>query len=52
MDDRKSVLGMELRKARYNASLAERRYAARDPDSRLIASELETRQEYTPSSDA
>ena len=52
MEDRKSVLGMELQQARYNASLAERRCAARDPDNRLIASELERRWEYTPSSDA
>ena len=50
--DRKSVLGMELQQARYNASLAERRYAACDPDNRLIASELETRWECTRSSDA
>lgn len=45
MDDRKSVIEMELQQARYNASLAERRYAACDPDNRLIASELERRWE-------
>ena len=32
---------LELRQARYEASLAERRYAACDPDNRLIAAQLE-----------
>lgn len=36
---------MELQQARYDASLAERPYAACDPDNRLIASELEKRWE-------
>lgn len=39
--DRRLVLEIELQQARYDASLAERRYAACDPDNRLIASELE-----------
>ena len=45
MEDKQSVLEMELSQARYDASLAERRYAACDPDNRLIASELEKRWE-------
>jgi hypothetical protein len=32
---------MELQQARYEAGLAERRYAACDPDNRLIAAQLE-----------
>ena len=32
---------LELQQARYDASLAERRYAACDPDNRLIAAQLE-----------
>jgi Resolvase, N terminal domain len=32
---------VELQQARYEASLAERRYAACDPDNRLIAAQLE-----------
>ena len=32
---------LDLRQARYEASLAERRYAACDPDNRLIAAQLE-----------
>ena len=35
------LLELELEQARYEASLAERRYAACDPDNRLIAVELE-----------
>ena len=35
------VLKLELQQARYEASLAERRYAACDPDNRLIAAQLE-----------
>jgi hypothetical protein len=34
--DRRRVAEMELQQARYDASLAERRYAACDPDNRLI----------------
>ena len=43
IEDKRLVLEMELQQARYDASLAERRYAACDPDNRLIASELEKR---------
>ena len=32
---------LELQQARYEASLAERRYAACDPDNRLIAAQRE-----------
>ncbi len=35
------ILDMEIQQARYDASLAERRYAACDPDNRLIAAQLE-----------
>src|ERR1700727_2985244 len=35
------LLELELQQARYQASLAERRYAACDPDNRLIAATLE-----------
>ena len=35
------LMELELEQARYEASLAERRYAACDPDNRLIASRLE-----------
>jgi len=43
--DKRSVLELELEQARYEASLAERRYASCDPDNRLIAAELEKRWE-------
>ena len=36
-----AFLKLELQQARYEASLAERRYAACDPDNRLIAAQLE-----------
>jgi hypothetical protein len=39
--DRQRIAEMELQQARYDASLAERRYAACDPDNRLIAAQLE-----------
>lgn len=39
--DRQHVAELDLQQARYEASLAERRYAACDPDNRLIAAELE-----------
>lgn len=39
--DRRRIAEMELQQARYDASLAERRYAACDPDNRLIAAQLE-----------
>ena len=35
------IVELELQQARYEASLAERRYAACDPDNRLIAVQLE-----------
>src|SRR4030081_2520911 len=44
MEDRgeqQRIVELELQQARYEASLAERRYAACDPDNRLIAAQLE-----------
>ena len=40
-DEQRRIVELELRQARYEASLAERRYAACDPDNRLIAAQLE-----------
>jgi excisionase family DNA binding protein len=40
-DDQQRIFDLELQQARYEASLAERRYAACDPDNRLIAAQLE-----------
>jgi DNA invertase Pin-like site-specific DNA recombinase len=40
--DRRRIAELELQQAQYDASLAERRYAACDPDNRLIAAQLET----------
>jgi hypothetical protein len=40
-NDRRRIAELELQQATYDASLAERRYAACDPDNRLIASQLE-----------
>lgn len=40
-EDQRQILNLELQQARYEASLAERRYAACDPDNRLIAAQLE-----------
>ena len=40
-DERLRIVDLELQQARYEASLAERRYAACDPDNRLIAAQLE-----------
>jgi Recombinase/Resolvase, N terminal domain/Recombinase zinc beta ribbon domain len=40
--DRWRIAELELTQAKYDASLAERRYAACDPDNRLIAAQLET----------
>jgi len=45
--DRRRIAEMELNQARYDASLAERRYAACDPDNRLIAAQLEKAWEAT-----
>src|SRR5271157_1541765 len=39
--EQRRILELELQQARYEASLAERRYAACDPDNRLIATQLE-----------
>jgi hypothetical protein len=39
--EHRRILNLELQQARYEASLAERRYAACDPDNRLIAATLE-----------
>ena len=39
--EQRRVVELELQQARYEASLAERRYAACDPDNRLIAAQLE-----------
>ena len=46
-DDQHQILDLELQQARYEASLAERRYAACDPDNRLIAAQLEKSWEAT-----
>jgi hypothetical protein len=40
-EDQHRILDLELHQARYEARLAERRYAACDPDNRLIAAQLE-----------
>src|SRR5262245_36678120 len=39
--EQRHIVELELQQARYEASLAERRYAACDPDNRLIAAQLE-----------
>ena len=39
--EQQRLIVLELQQARYEASLAERRYAACDPDNRLIAAQLE-----------
>lgn len=39
--EHRRVRELDLQQARYDASLAERRYAACDPDNRLIAAQLE-----------
>jgi excisionase family DNA binding protein len=39
--ERQRMVALELQQARYEASLGERRYAACDPDNRLIAAQLE-----------
>lgn len=44
-EDRRQLLELELKQAEYDATLAERRYAACDPENRLIASTLENRWE-------
>ena len=40
-EDQHRIRDMELQQAQYEARLAERRYAACDPDNRLIAAQLE-----------
>jgi hypothetical protein len=40
-EDQQRILNLELQQARYEASIAERRYSACDPDNRLIAAQLE-----------
>ena len=45
--ERRRIVELELQQARYEASLAERRYAACDPDNRLIAAQLEKSWEGT-----
>jgi len=45
--EQRSIVELELKQARYEASLAERRYAACDPDNRLIAATLERSWEAT-----
>jgi excisionase family DNA binding protein len=39
--EQRRIVDLDLQQARYEASLAERRYAACDPDNRLIAAQLE-----------
>jgi excisionase family DNA binding protein len=46
-DNQRQILDLELQQARYEANLAERRYAACDPDNRLIAAQLEKSWEGT-----
>src|SRR5271157_519514 len=45
--ERRRIAELELQQAQYDASLAERRYAACDPDNRLIAAQLEKSWEAT-----
>ena len=40
-EDQQRIMDLEMQQARYEAGLAERRYAACDPDNRLIAAQLE-----------
>jgi hypothetical protein len=39
--EQQRIVELELQQARYEAFLAERRYAACDPDNRLITAQLE-----------
>jgi hypothetical protein len=41
LSEQRRIIELELQQARYEATLAERRYAACDPDNRLIAAQLE-----------
>jgi len=45
--EHRRILELELQQTRYEASLAERRYAVCDPDNRLIAATLEKNWETT-----
>jgi excisionase family DNA binding protein len=45
--EQRRIVELELQQVRYEASLAERRYAACDPDNRLIAAQLEKSWETT-----
>jgi excisionase family DNA binding protein len=45
--EQRRIVELELQQARYEASLAERRYAACDPENRLIAAQLEKSWEQT-----
>ena len=45
--EKRRMAELDLQQARYEASLAERRYAACDPDNRLIAAQLERNWETT-----
>jgi DNA invertase Pin-like site-specific DNA recombinase len=45
--EQRRLVELELQQERYEASLAERRYAACDPDNRLIAAQLEKSWEAT-----
>jgi excisionase family DNA binding protein len=47
LNEQQRVVELELEQARYEARLAERRYAACDPDNRLIAAQLEKSWEST-----
>jgi excisionase family DNA binding protein len=47
LNEQQRVVELELEQARYEATLAERRYAACDPDNRLIAAQLEKSWEST-----
>lgn len=40
-DEQQRIMALDLQQAEYEARLAERRYAACDPDNRLIAAQLE-----------
>jgi len=41
LNEQRRIIELELQQAQYEATLAERRYAACDPDNRLIAAQLE-----------
>jgi hypothetical protein len=41
LNEQRRIVELELQQAQYEATLAERRYAACDPDNRLIAAQLE-----------